>query len=38
MIGMTIELKKKKKKKKELTVLKHKMNLHAFKEIPIELF
>ena len=33
MIGMTIEL-----KKKELTVLKHKMNLHAFKEIPIELF
>ena len=37
MIGMTIELKKK-KKKKELTVLKHKMNLHAFKEIPIELF
>ena len=35
MIGMTIEFKK---KEKELTVLKHKMNLHAFKEIPIELF
>ena len=34
MIGMTIKF----LEKKELTVLKHKMNLHAFKEIPIELF
>ena len=33
MIGMTIGF-----LKKELTVLKHKMNLHAFKEIPIESF
>ena len=32
MIGMTIKF------LNELTVLKHKMNLHAFKGIPIELF
>ena len=35
MIGMTIKIFK---KRKELTVLKHKMNLHTFKEVPIESF